>query len=143
MKWIDLPPVWLCLCVAMAWVSPVTFVPGAWAGLGWIALAGGGILTAAAVMAFQKARTTIIPRQAPAALITGGIFQQTRNPIYLADVLFLTGLSLIWGSVVGLVLVPIFAIFLQSRFILGEEAKLREAFGETYEAYAIRVRRWI
>ncbi len=143
MKWIDLPPVWLCLCVALAWMSPVTFVPGPWAWLGWVSLAWGGVLTGAAVMAFQKARTTIIPRQAPAALITGGIFQWTRNPIYLADVLFLTGLSLIWGSVVGLVLVPVFAIFLQKRFILGEEAKLRDAFAETFETYANRVRRWL
>ena len=143
MKWIDLPPVWLVLCIALAWMSPFTFPPGPWGFLGWVALASGGVLTGAAVLAFQKARTTIIPREAPAALITDGIFRQTRNPIYLADLLFLTGLSLIWGSIIGLALVPLFAIFLQRRFILGEEAKLRAAFGETYDIYEKSVGRWL
>ena len=143
MKWIDLPPVWLFACLALAWFSPLTFEPGLWVIPGAACLIVGGTLMTRAMLEFVKTKTTIIPREEPTALITGGIFRFTRNPIYLGDVLFLAGASLILGSVVGLVLVPIFAIFLQIRFIQGEEAKLRATFGEAFETYAKSVRRWL
>ena len=78
-----------------------------------------------------------------AALITTGIFRLSRNPIYLADLLILTGVSLIWGKFIGLILVPLLGWVLFRRFISGEEARLREIFGEEYTAYTARTRRWI
>ena len=110
---------------------------------GWICIGLAAVLVVLAVLAFLQARTTIIPRHAPSALITHGVFQWTRNPIYLADVLFLLGASLLWGSVVGLILVPVFAVFLDRRFIRAEEAVLRQAFGDAFDTYAVRVRRWL
>lgn len=143
MKWIDLPPVWLLGCLVLAWVSPLTFAPGFAVWIGWAAIAVGVLLTGLAVIAFLSAKTTIIPRHDPNALITHGIFARTRNPIYLADVLFLFGASLIWGAWVGLVLVPLFVWMLTQRFITGEEAVLRDAYGADFTAYCARVRRWI
>lgn len=102
-----------------------------------------GLLMAAAMMEFARARTTIIPRQAPAALITSGIFRMSRNPIYMADLLILAGFSLIWGSVLGLALVPALAWLLQTRFIEGEEARLEDVFGSEFTDYTARTRRWI
>lgn len=143
MKWIDLPPVWLLGALAVAWVWrwPDAWDGSIWAGMACLAAASG--LTAAAVFEFLRARTTIIPREAPAALITGGIFRFSRNPIYLADVLILAGVSLILGSVPGLILVPALAWLLQERFIRGEEARLTEAFGSEFDAYRKSTRRWI
>ncbi len=127
----------------MAWLSPWRFAPGVLTGLGWLAIGIGVGLTVLAVFAFVAAKTTIIPRHAPDALITFGIFRWTRNPIYLADVLFLFGVSLIWGAWLGLVLVPIFAWMLDRRFIQGEEVVLRNVYVDSYTAYCQRVRRWI
>ena len=143
MKWIDLPPVWLLAALAVAWVWrwPVAWAGSSWLGAACLALA--AILTIGAVREFLRARTTIIPREAPAALITGGIFRLSRNPIYLADVLILAGMSLILGSVPGLILVPVLAGVLQERFIKGEEARLAEAFGAEFAAYRDATRRWI
>ena len=106
-------------------------------------LAAAALLTLGAVREFSRSRTTIIPHLDPKALITGGIFRYTRNPIYLADLLILLGLSLIWGKPLGLLLAPPFAWLLQKRFILGEEARLRAAFGEAFERYAEGTRRWL
>ncbi len=142
MRFLDLPPLWLVLCLALAWAIPPHFAHGGAAILGWGFVALGVVLTFAAVVEFWRARTTIIPRNSPDALITGGVFRLSRNPIYLADVLVLLGLSLVWGAVLGLVLVPVFAMLLRRRFIDPEEAVLRQAFGETFEAYAARTRRW-
>lgn len=143
MKWIDLPPVWLVLGLCLAWVSPWRFDPGAWSILGWLALGIGVGLTILAVLAFVAAKTTIIPRHDPDALITTGIFGRMRNPIYLADVLFLFGASLIWGAWIGLLLVPLFALMLDRRFIQGEEAVLLRVYGDQFSAYCGAVRRWI
>ena len=60
-----------------------------------------------------------------------------------ADVLILAGMSLILGSVPGLILVPVLAGVLQERFIKGEEARLAEAFGAEFAAYRDATRRWI
>ena len=57
----------------------------------------------AAALSFLRARSTIVPHEQPAKLITGGLYRLSRNPIYLADLLLLGGLALVWGSVAGLV----------------------------------------
>lgn len=143
MKWIDLPPVWLALCICIGWVWPW---PPSWRGWpvsGMILIIVAAMLALLAVAEFRRARTTVIPHQVPSALVETGVFRFSRNPIYLADLLILAGLSLIWGSVVGLVLVPLLAAVLQKRFILPEEARLATAFGDDFEAYRHRTRRWL
>nr|WP_255618429.1 isoprenylcysteine carboxylmethyltransferase family protein [Roseibaca sp. Y0-43] len=96
-----------------------------------------------AALSFLRARSTIVPHEVPAKLITGGLYRLSRNPIYLADLMLLGGLALVWGSVAGLVLVPALARILTRRFIEPEEARLRAAFGPEAEAFFQRTRRWI
>ena len=143
MKWIDMPPVWLLGALALAWISRETAPWGMtfWTGFAVITVA--AALFVAAVVEFRRSRTTIIPREAPSALITGGVFRLTRNPIYLADVLVLLGLSLVWASVLGVLLVPALALLYDRHFIWGEENRLRDTFGADFESYAARTRRWV
>ncbi|MEQ9038019.1 MAG: isoprenylcysteine carboxylmethyltransferase family protein [Silicimonas sp.] len=143
MKWIDLPPVWLLAGVAVAWFWRW---PAAWNGVFWagiVCLGLAAVLTVAALIEFARARTTIVPREVPSALITGGVFRLSRNPIYVADLLILAAFSLIWGSIPGLVLVPFLGWIIQTRFIAGEEARLSSMFGAEFEAYRSSTRRWI
>ncbi|MEO0943649.1 MAG: isoprenylcysteine carboxylmethyltransferase family protein [Pseudomonadota bacterium] len=143
MKWIDLPPVWLFAFLVLTWLSERALPWGPTPVIGLLVFALGLGIAAAAILEFARARTTVIPRQAPSALITSGIFRFSRNPIYLADVLILVGLSLNWGKVLGLVLAPVFVVIVTRRFIQGEEARLKQAFGGEYEAYLARTRRWL
>ncbi|MBT8459461.1 MAG: isoprenylcysteine carboxylmethyltransferase family protein [Boseongicola sp.] len=143
MKWIDLPPVWTVAALFVTWAIPLTAPWGPMILPGRIALGAAAVLIAASLVEFMRARTTVIPREAPSALITTGIFRLSRNPIYLADLLLLAGFSLIWGKFLGLVLIPVLAWVLIKRFIAGEEARLSEAFGAEYEAYRAATRRWI
>lgn len=144
---LDYPPVWLMGAIALVWVE-ARLVPGViafpyvrpvgevlfWSGLAVAALAG---------LSFVIARSTIIPHQTPSALITGGLYRISRNPIYLADVMILLGVSFKWGAVSGLLLAPVFMAIITARFILPEEARLRDAFGAEAEAFFARTRRWI
>lgn len=146
---LDYPPVWLAGFAALAWGWAAAGLPGVLEpsqGLraGAVALISGGIgLMGMAVLAFARARTTVVPHRVPSALVTGGIFRISRNPIYLGDVLVLAGWALWLGAVGALVLLAPFAMVLQSRFILPEEARMAARFGPEFDAFAARTRRWL
>ncbi len=148
LRWLDLPPSWLALCVGAAWGLD-GLVPGLGLGLGWTHSLGTGLIALGigamgmGLWEFLRARTTVMPRQMPSAFLRRGIYRLTRNPIYLGDALVLAGLILRWDVLVALPLVPVFMALITRRFIRGEEAGLRSAFGEEFRSWAARVRRWI
>lgn len=149
MKWLDMPPVWLICFAFLAWgqARACTFNlslahPITWCLAGML-IGAGMVLTLLAVVEFRRNRTTIIPHKMPRNLVRSGIFSWTRNPIYLADVLILTGLCLWWDAVVGLILVPILVWVLKRRFILPEEDRMHRAFGAEFAFYAQKTRRWV
>lgn len=149
MKWLDLPPVWLAVFVALAWAQAHRFsmglsFGGAWADLlGGILVGGGIILMALAFVEFRKHRTTLIPHRTPSALVQSGIFSRSRNPIYLGDALVLAGLILRFDAVLALPLIPIFVWVIEKRFIVPEEGRARREFKADYARYERKVRRWI
>ena len=100
-------------------------------------------LLALAMRQMSAAGTTLIPHRQPSALVTGGVFRYSRNPIYLADLLFLTGAILWWGAVLALPLIPAFIWVINRRFILPEEARLRAGFAEDFSKWCERTRRWL
>lgn len=147
MKWMDMPPVWLVGFLALGWAQDRLWpliVPGdGMRRAGAVLVAAGFALFLAAGVQFLRARTTIVPREAPEALITGGIYRFSRNPIYLGDLLIFVGMSLAWGAVLSLLLAPVFVRVITARFVVGEEARLEAAFGDDYRAYRRSVRRWL
>ncbi|MGL4235732.1 methyltransferase family protein [Tabrizicola sp.] len=143
---IDIPPSWLALHVAVAWVlsfvSPTLFgVVGDWVGKALVTV-GIGIMAGAAVQMLLS-RTTIIPRRDPNALVTTGLFSLSRNPIYFADALILLGAVLWLDAILALPLVLTFVLLIQLRFIQDEEARLKAAFGADFDDWAARTHRWI
>lgn len=147
-KALDMPPVWLVLFVVLARIQavnwPVAQVEVPLVDLAAGVMVGAGVLLMGlALMEMRRARTTIIPHMEADALVTTGVFNRSRNPIYLGDALILTGLILRWDAVLALPLIPIFVWLLERRFILPEEARLAARFGPAYDAYAGRVRRWL
>lgn len=144
---LDYPPIWLLAALGLAKAETLLLGPafqiGALTVLGNLLFWAGLAIMGGAALSFLRARSTIVPHETPAKLITGGLYRLSRNPIYLADMMLLAGLSLVWGSVVGLVLLPVLGRILTRRFIEPEEARLRAAFGPETEAFFARTRRWI
>lgn len=144
-KDIDFPPVWLAGFAAVGGVigrlAPVATPANDT--LGAILIVLGLVLMVVAAAQMLIARTTVIPRRDPDALVFGGVFRISRNPIYLADAIVLAGLYIAWDALVALPLVAVFVAIIQRRFILEEEARLSRRFGEEYLAYTARVRRWL
>lgn len=147
-RWLDLPPVWLFAMLGLSFALD-QLVPGMgfewWGGkaMGNVFLVLGVLLMGAAVIPFMLQKTSVIPRQRPKAFVKGGVYRISRNPIYLGDTLVLMGCILRWDVLPALLFVPLFIWVITSRFILAEEAGLRDVFGAEYENWAAQVRRWI
>lgn len=97
------------------------------------------------IVAFRRARTTVNPLRPDraSALVTGGIYRFTRNPMYLGLVLLLAGWA-VWLAALWPFAGPVFFVLYIGRFqIAPEERMLRQRFGAEFGEYAARVRRWL
>ena len=99
----------------------------------------------AGVLAFRKSKTTINPFQPEQAssLVLTGIYQKTRNPMYLGMLLILSGWAILLGSAVAFLALPVFVVFMNKFQILPEEKALEQLFGHEFGDYLTSVRRWI
>jgi len=87
--------------------------------------------------------TNVNPTLPTTAIITGGPFGFTRNPLYIGLMGLLLGIGLLfdsWWAVVALI--ASFPI-LHYGVVLREEAYLERKFGEPYRAYKASVRRYL
>ena len=101
------------------------------------------LLAGWAVVTFRRHRTTVNPRGDSRQLVSGGPFRYTRNPMYVSLMLLYLGLTLALRMPWGLVLlIPVF-LALNFVVIVPEEKYLRSRFGNDYDSYKQRVRRWV
>ena len=147
-KYLDWPPVWLLIFMAVAWIQAQMWNPLAYetsfttlVGHGVIIL--GIVLMGVSFVMFQKHKTSVVPKRTPKNIITSGPYKYSRNPIYVADAIILIGYILTLGSVISFLLVPVFTWVIRTRFINGEEAGIRAEFGQSYDDYCQQTRRWI
>jgi protein-S-isoprenylcysteine O-methyltransferase Ste14 len=75
-------------------------------------------------------------------LVTEGIFNHCRNPLYVGNILMLLGVGILANSLVYVaIVIPIF-LFVYQAIVLAEENFLRGKFGTGYDAYCKKVNRW-
>ena len=110
----------------------------------------GGLLTLAAlammmaaISAFSEAGETLRPSTPSFQLLSGGVYRLSRNPIYLAMVVFGIGFGIatqnLWIIATSLLAGVAFNFFV----IPEEEAYLRRQFGLDYVEYCEKTRRWL
>ena len=114
-----------------------------WRLLGLVFLAIGITLNVLADQTFKRLETTVKPFEESTALLTGGVFSISRNPMYLGMTLILLGIGNLLGSISPFTVVPVFVALLDQVFIVQEERMLMDTFGEQFRHYQSRVRRWI
>jgi len=124
---------------------PVPFVAGVastyFAGI--IILAAGVCLGLYLAATFLMRRTTLNPFAEPSVFVARGAYRFCRNPMYLSLITAYLGATLMFGSAWSLValLAPIAVLI---RVVIPfEEARMLATFGESYQAYCARVRRWL
>jgi protein-S-isoprenylcysteine O-methyltransferase Ste14 len=103
----------------------------------------GALLGPANALMFLLRGTTLNPVDSPKRLFTGGVYQISRNPMYLGLLLIYAGIALLRWQLWALLLIVIPFFVVDRIYIPTEEQRMFEAFGEAYERYRKRVRRWL
>lgn len=76
-------------------------------------------------------------------LVTEGIFNHCRNPLYVGNILMLLGVGILSNSLLYLVVfMPLF-LFIYQAIVLAEENFLRGKFGNEFNIYCSKVNRWL
>ena len=105
----------------------------------------GGVFAITGVAGFRRAQTTLNPTkpQTTSSLVTAGIYQYTRNPMYVGLLFVIVGWAAFLSSLWALLGPLAFALYITRFQILPEERVLTSLFGAEYAAYQSRVRRWL
>lgn len=112
--------------------------------IGLVLIVLGVALSGWARLTFRRNDAEIYPwSEAHSALVTGGPFRFTRNPMYLGLIVIGLGAALMAGTWL-MWLVPVL-VFVLDHFVIVpfEERSMERAYGDAFRAYAARVRRWI
>lgn len=76
-------------------------------------------------------------------LVTSGIFNHCRNPLYVGNILMLLGVGILSNSLIYIAIIMPLFLFIYQAIVLAEENFLRKKFGERFDQYCANVNRWI
>jgi protein-S-isoprenylcysteine O-methyltransferase Ste14 len=134
----------ILLTVALRLLLPFReLIPLPWRLVGLVPLLVGIMLNILADRSLKRHKTTVKPFEASRVLVTEGVFRVSRHPMYLGMILITAGIAVLLGSLTPWFILPLFALFLDARFIRIEESVLEATFGEAYRGYKKQARRWI
>jgi len=152
-------PIRLLLHLPVPWVFVLVYLIGLGVERAWpvhvvervpyVDVAGGVILGIGAAIAglglvtFWKAKTTTVPGETSAQMVTWGPYRFTRNPMYVGLTIAYLGEALLLRQLWPVVFLPLVIAYVHWIVIPLEESKLQEAFGEQYDQYRARVSRWV
>jgi protein-S-isoprenylcysteine O-methyltransferase Ste14 len=101
------------------------------------------LLDTRAMLSFRRQRTPFNPARAAKRLVTDGPYRLTRNPMYLGMACAYAGAALAAEALWSLAFLALVLLIVDRLIIPKEEAHLAASFGEEYERYRSRVRRWL
>ena len=98
-----------------------------------------------AVRLFNKQNTTVNPIKIEKAssLVVAGIFQYSRNPMYLGMLFVLVGLTFKFNLIGGFIFTLLFMLFITVFQIKPEEQIMSKLFGNEFNEYKKKVRMWL
>ena len=114
-------------------------------GIAWIGVIfcfGGLIALLWSLVSFGQSFRIGIDTEQPDKLITTGIYAVSRNPIYVAFAGILLGQFLIFPNWIPLIYLGA-AVWLFHRQVLREEEHMAKHYGEEYQEYCQKVRRYL
>lgn len=112
------------------------------AGLLLVAIGWGVLLWCARDFA-RRGRGTPAPYDPPRALVTTGLYQYVRNPMYVGVLTAILGLAIWWWSPSVLTYAVGIALVFHFRVLIYEEPRLAESFASDFTRYRAEVPRWL
>jgi protein-S-isoprenylcysteine O-methyltransferase Ste14 len=111
--------------------------------LGWPLVACGLAVGFLGAREMRRAETNLDPYKPATAVVTGGPFQFTRNPLYLSMTMVYGGISALANALPPVLLLPIVLRLMRRGVIEREERYLERKFGDVYLQYKAEAPRWI
>lgn len=133
----------ITLGVVLTLIWPFPFIPSTLVPAGPVILVAAVLLFVFSLREFRAAGTPVRGTERTTTIVRTGPYRFSRNPIYLAFVLFLLGLALWLNSVWLLAALAAFAGFISIMVIPREERFLEANFKAQYSEYKATVRRWL
>lgn len=141
------PPLVLLTAIALGVVLnslwPLPFIPSALVLAGPVVLFAAVLLFILSLREFRAAGTSVRGTERTSTIVRTGPYRFSRNPIYLAFVLFLLGLALSLNNLWLLIALASFVGFISIIVIPREEQFLEHNFQAQYSEYKATVRRWL
>ncbi len=122
-----------------------TFINSTTTSLAIIMLALALLIGFFAIYSFRKHDTTVNPTtpEESSQVVDSGIYQFSRNPMYLAMLLALVAYACYLQSPLNVAVCLVFIWYITKYQITPEERMLTKLFGQQYSDYQSRVRRWL
>jgi protein-S-isoprenylcysteine O-methyltransferase Ste14 len=133
----------IILGVVANWIRPLPFIASTSALAGLVVVAAAVLLFVLSIREFRAAGTSVRGNERTTMIVRTGPYRFSRNPIYLAFVLFLLGLALSLNNLWLLVALAAFASVISMMVIPREERFLERNFQAPYSEYKATVRRWL
>lgn len=129
----------------LSWTGYVRPAAMEWPQIAGILIGGAGVVIALwCVGAFVWiGHGTPAPFDPPRTLVIRGPYRMVRNPMYIGAVLTVAGAALFYESASLAIYGGIFLLAAHLLVVFYEEPALRRKFGPEYEAYCLRVGRWL
>jgi protein-S-isoprenylcysteine O-methyltransferase Ste14 len=124
-------------------ISDVLFYPTIIKVLGSIFLFIAVFFLASSLRQFFLTKNTVILIKPATSLQTKGIYGITRNPMYVGLSIAYLGITCFIGNWWNVILFPLLLTIVQEYIIKREERYLELEFGQEYDEYKKKVRRWI
>lgn len=105
----------------------------------------GALLILVSSVSLIRYKTTLNPMrpELTAVMVKTGVYQYSRNPIYLGLLIILTGWAIYLNNILSMLLVPAFVHYMNRFQIEPEEKALHHRYGTEFEEYRSLVRRWL
>ena len=140
------PIIFFCailLGIALNWPWPLHFVPRNVALLGPLITVCAVLLFLFSYREFRRAGTSVRGSERTSTIVQTGPYGFSRNPIYLAFILFVLGLS-VWLNNLWLLVTLVPAVGVIAMVVIPREERFLERnFNDQYSSYKARVRRWL
>ena len=144
------PPLVVLVAALLIWIIaryfpvPLLVIPAISIIAGVIAACGIAVVLLG-VAAFRQSQTTLDPLhpEDASSLVTRGVYQYTRNPMYLGFALVLLAWALYLSAWLGLLIVGMYVAYMNRFQIKPEEKALESRFGQEFLQYKKAVRRWL
>lgn len=134
---------WIIMIIVHFFTPIFVLYTGLWKLIGILPIIFGVYLNLAADKLMKVCSTTVKPGKESEELIENGVFNISRNPMYLGMAMILLGIAIILGSFIPFFVVVIFVYLIENFFIKVEESMLEKTFEEKWINYKEQTRRWI